>query len=398
MIRLVSLALAVAALLALGGCTPPGESPPTETPVALPQGAQPSVPALHEVYSDAFLVGAAINQAQLLDEDPRGNPLVEKHFNTITPENVMKWETIHPELDVYDFTLPDALVAYGEAHDLLVVGHALVWHEQTGAWAFEHPDGTPRTREELLALMEDHISTVVGRYKGRVHGWDVVNEALADDGSLRNTPWHRIIGDDFVEQAFRFAHAADPDAELYYNDYGLEQPEKRAGAVRLLQQLVDAGIPVAGVGVQTHMWMDWPSVAEMEAQIEDLAPFGQVMVTELDIGVLSDFPGRGSADISLRADGSPALDPYTEGLPDAIQQKLAERYAETFALFYKHRDVISRVTFWGVTDADSWRNGWPIAGRTNYPLLFDRTGAPKPAFDAVVAIAAEDSADDGASR
>lgn len=346
-------------------------------------------PALRDAYADAFLIGVALNEAQLRGADPRGSPIVEAQFNAITPENVMKWEAIHPARGVYDFELPDAFVAYGEAHDLFIVGHTLVWHEQTGGWAFEHPDGTPLSRDELLAVMEDHVSTVVGRYRGRVDGWDVVNEALADDGSLRDTPWRRIIGDDYVEHAFRFAHAADPDAELYYNDYGLEKPEKRAGAVRLMQRLVDAGVPVAGVGVQTHMWMDWPTVPEMEAQILDLAPFGDVMITELDIGVLKDFagPDDASADISARPEAVPGADPFTDGLPDRVQQELADRYAETFALFYRHRDKISRVTFWGVTDGDSWRNGWPFPGRTNYPLLFDRAGQPKPAFDAVIDVA-----------
>lgn len=219
----------------------------------------------------------------------------------------------------------------------------------------------------------------------------MVNEALADDGSLRDTPWLRIIGDDYVEHAFRFAHPADPDAELYYNDYGMENAEKRAGAVRLLQSLVDAGVPVAGVGAQTHMWMDWPLLADMEAQIVELAQFGPLMITELDIGVLKDFAGAddASADISARPEDVPGSDPYTAGLTDPVQQALADRYAETFRLFWRHRDTISRVTFWGVTDGDSWRNGWPFPGRTNYPLLFDRDGRTKPAFDAVMRVPTE---------
>ena len=348
-------------------------------------------PTLREAYADAFLVGVAINEAQARGQDARGNPIIEAHFNSLTPENVLKWESVHPERGVYDFDAADAFVAYGEANGQFIVGHALVWHEQTGGWVFEHPDGSPLSRDELLAVMEDHISTVVGRYRGRIDAWDVVNEALADDGSLRESKWLQIIGPDFVEHAFRFAHAADPDAELYYNDYGLEKPEKRAGAVRLLQRLVNAGVPLAGVGVQTHMWMDWPTVPEMEAQILDLAPFGPVMITELDIGVLKDFAGPDDATSEISARGAEVVgsDPYTDGLPADVQRQLAARYTESFALYYRLRDVISRVTFWGVTDGDSWRNGWPYPGRTNYPLLFDRDGQPKPAFDAVIGVAEE---------
>ncbi len=261
-----------------------------------------------------------------------------------------------------------------------MVGHTLVWHEQTGDWAFEHPDGTPLSRDELLAVMEDHISTVVGRYRGRVDGWDVVNEALADDGSLRDTPWLRIIGDDFVEHAFRFAHAADPDAELYYNDYGLERPEKRAGAVRLVRSLVEAGVPVAGVGVQTHMWMDWPTVAEMEAEIVELAQFG---ARHGDRARHRRAQGLRRAGRRLVATSRPARSrssaatPSPRACPDRVQQELADRYAETFALFYRHRDKISRVTFWGVTDGDSWRNGWPYPRPDQLPAAVRPHGRPE---------------------
>ncbi len=373
MIARTSLAATVCLLtVAAGaGCTPETENPTT---------------TLRDSYADAFLIGVALNDPQLRGEDPRGTPIVESQFNSITPENVMKWESIHPEADRYDFESADAFVAYGEANNMFIVGHTLVWHEQVGDWVFEHPDGTPRSRGELLAILEDHITTIVTRYRGRVNGWDVVNEALADDGSLRESPWSQIIGEDYIAHAFRFARAADPDAELYYNDYGLESAEKRAGAVRLLADLNDAGVAVDGIGVQTHMWMDWPAIDDIEQQIEELGRLTNVMVTELDIGVLKDFPDQGSADVSLRGDG-PGMNPYTEGLPDSVHTALADRYAAAFSVFHRHRDKITRVTFWGVTDGDSWRNNWVFPGRTNHPLLFDRNGSPKPAFNSVLEVA-----------
>ncbi|MEL7363447.1 MAG: endo-1,4-beta-xylanase, partial [Bacteroidota bacterium] len=373
----------VAALTMLVGCASPE---PAEPPVLLPPAAEASVPALQEVFGDAFLVGTALNSAQLADADPRGNPIVEHHFNAVTPENVMKWEVIHPEPGVYDFEEADAFVDYAEEHDLFVIGHTLVWHSQTPDWVFQDENGDPLTREALLARMKDHIDTVAGRYRGRVDGWDVVNEALNDEGGLRDSPWRQIIGDDYLEHAFRYAHEADPDAELYYNDYSLENAPRRDGAVRLVQGLLDAGIPVTGIGTQAHVNMEWPTPAQFDSTITAFAALGQVMVTELDITVLPGFDGGQSADVNLRADGTPEMNPYPDGLPEAMQFQLAARYAEIFEVFYRHRDAISRVTFWGVTDGDSWRNGWPIEGRTNYPLLFDREGATKPAFHAVVGL------------
>ena len=369
----------LAALLA-GGCAAPRG--------ASGRGAAAPGPSLREAYAGAFLIGAAINEDQIRGADPRGNAVVEAQFNTITPENAMKWGPLHPAEGVYDFSLADAYVAYGEAHGLFVVGHALVWHEQTGDWVFEHLDGTPLARDELLARMKDHIDTVVGRYRGRVGGWDVVNEALADDGSLRDTPWRGIIGDDYIEQAFRFAHAADPTAELYYNDYAIENPGKRAGAVRLVQGLRDAGAFVTGTGIQAHMTLRWPTPGALDSAIVDLARLGSVMITELDVTVLPGSQDDQSADIRRHEDDTPEMNPFPNGLPADMQQRLADRYAEVFSVLSRRRESVARVTFWGVTDGDSWLNGWPIAGRTNYPLLFDRAGRPKPAFGAAIRAAA----------
>jgi endo-1,4-beta-xylanase len=237
----------------------------------------------------------------------------------------------------------------------------------------------------LLARMSNHIHAVVGRYKGRIKGWDVVNEALNEEGTLRQSPWLKIIGEDYLVKAFEFAHAADPATELYYNDFSLENEPKREGAVRLVKKLQAAGVKIHGIGTQTHAKMDWPTPELVDDTLTAFGKLGvKVMITELDIDVLPARSRDRSADVSRRDTADPALNPYPNGLPEAMQQALAKRYGEIFAVYAKHADKISRVTFWGVTDGDSWLNNWPIRGRTSYPLLFDRNGQPKPAFDAVI--------------
>jgi endo-1,4-beta-xylanase len=276
-------------------------------------------------------------------------------------------------------------VAFGEKHKMFIVGHNLVWHSQTPAWVFKDDKDESLTREILLERLHDHIRTVVRRYKGRIGGWDVVNEALNDDGTLRKSQWLNIIGDDYIAKAFQFAHEADPAAELYYNDYSVENEPKRAGAVELVKKLKALGIPITAVGLQGHDKLDWPTAKQQADTIEAFAALGvKVCITELDVDVLPRRAPGNSADISATSTGGAGLNPYTEGLPDAVQQELARRYAELFDVFVKHRAAISRVTFWGVTDARSWLNNFPIRGRTNYPLLFDREGKPKAAFFAVL--------------
>jgi endo-1,4-beta-xylanase len=345
-------------------------------------------PSLKDVYHGAFLVGAAVNAAQFTGADARDAALIAAQFNSITPENVLKWEHVHPNPGVYDFDPPDRYVAFGEQHHMWIIGHTLIWHNQTPAWVFQDDHGQPVDRATLLERMHDHIRTVVGRYKGRINGWDVVNEALNEDGTLRQTPWLKIIGEDYIAKAFEFAHEADPRAELYYNDYSLENNAKRDGAVALIRKLQAAGVPVTGIGLQGHVKMDWPSAEQEDAAISAFAALGiKVNISELDVDVLPRATPKNGADVSLNVESQPALNPYVNGLPDNLQQALAERYADLFRVFLKHRADLGRVTFWGVTDGGSWLNDWPVRGRTNYPLLFDRHGQPKPAFEAVVRLA-----------
>ena len=348
-------------------------------------GCEAAEHTLKETFRNHFLIGAALNESQFTERNAAEAALIKKQFNSITPENVMKWRWIHPELDRFEFGPADRYVEFGEKNGMSVIGHALIWHEQTPRWVFEDNNGDPATRETLLARMSNHIHSVVGRYKGRVKGWDVVNEALNEDGSLRQTPWLKIIGEDYLVKAFEFAHAADPNAELYYNDFGNEDEPKRIGTIALLKKLNAAGAHITGVGIQQHAKMGWPSPKLLEDTIIAFSQLGlRVMITELDVDLLPAASRNRGADVSLRVGEDPKLNPYTNGLPDSVQQALAKRYGELFAVYVKHREHISRVTFWGVTDGDSWLNNWPVRGRTSYPLLFDRLCQPKPAFDAVV--------------
>jgi endo-1,4-beta-xylanase len=342
-------------------------------------------PALKDAFKGAFLVGTALAPQQFDETDARTVALIKQQFNAITPENVLKWEKVHPSPGVFDFTPSDHYVAFGERNGMFIVGHTLVWHSQTPRWVFEDAGGKPLTRSALLARMKDHIQRVMGRYKGRIKGWDVVNEALNEDGTMRQSPWFKIIGDDFVLKAFQFAHAVDPAAELYYNDYNLANPAKRDSAIALVRRIRAAGVPVAAIGTQDHHKMDWPSAALVDSMFNAFRAAGiHAAVTELDIDVLPRATQNNTADVALRAQMREKLDPYKAGLPDSVQQALAMRYGTLFAVYVKHRDIIDRITFWGASDGDSWLNGWPVRGRTNHPLLFDRDGKPKPAFDRVI--------------
>jgi endo-1,4-beta-xylanase len=328
--------------------------------------------ALKDVMPKGMVIGVAINQRQSDGVDTAAVDIITKQFNQISPENLLKFQLVHPAADRFAFEAQDRYVQFGLDRKMQVVGHTLVWHQQTPAWVFQGADGTPVDRETLLARMRDHIHTVVGRYKGKIHGWDVVNEAIDEDGALRKAPWRDGIGDDYVAKAFEFAREADTNAELYYNDYNLEKPAKRAGVIRLVKDLRARGLRVDGIGNQAHWRLETPTIAEIEEALVDLHSTGlKVMYTELDINLLPNA-GRGA---------DPAVaNPYTTGLPDEKQQELAKRYADIFGVIVKHRDSVSRVTFWGLSDADSWLN----RGRMNYPLLWDRQRQAKPAFQAVV--------------
>lgn len=344
-------------------------------------------PVLKNVFSQDFMIGAAVNTSHFSESSQNSNgeiQILKRHFNSITAENAMKWDALHPAPDRYVFDQADAFVKFGEKQGMFIIGHTLVWHSQAPSWLFQDAGGQPISRDGLLKRMREHIHQVMGRYKGKVRGWDVVNEALNDDGTLRRSPWLEIIGEDYITKAFQYAHEADPDAELYYNDYSLEGERKRLGAVKLLEKLQTAGVPITAVGLQGHYGLTYPSMSEIEKTIAAFASLKlKVMITELDVNVLP-TPGDGGADISARYAANPKWNPYTKGLPCEVDQQLAQRYADLFAVFLKRRQDITRITFWGISDGHSWLNHFPVGGRTNYPLLFDRNGNPKSAFRAVV--------------
>jgi len=351
------------------------------------QSDKNSQPVLKDVFQNDFYIGAALNVEQIYGKEPEAMDLVARHFNSITPENIMKWEEIHPEPERYNFEASDQYVAFGEKHNMHIIAHALVWFHQTPDWVFQDESGNPLSREALLERMKEHIFTVMGRYRGRIHGWDVVNEAIMKDGSFRKCKWLEIIGGDYVQKAFEFAREADPDAELYYNEYDYEFGPKTEGVIQLIRNLQSNGVRVDGVGIQGHWFLDYPKMDLLNSYIKELRKLGvKLMITELDVGVLPFYPVDSTIVplSSFDAEMQNKYNPYPDGLPDAVEKNLASRYAELFSYFRKDRDLFGRITFWAVHDGQSWRNYWPITGRSDYPMLFDRNCQPKPAFDAVV--------------
>jgi len=343
-------------------------------------------PSLADIYADSFRIGVALNANEIRGTNPQASRLIGAHFNALTAENDMKWERIQPEEGEFDFAISDALVERAQSQGAFIVGHTLLWHSQTPDWVFQDSAGQPASRALLLNRLQHHIETIVGRYKGRIQGWDVVNEALNEDGTWRDSPWYQIIGDDYIAKAFEYAHAADPAAALYYNDYNLYKAPKREAAIKLIKRLQSKGIPVGGIGIQGHYGIGYPPLDELEASIVAFGKLGiPVMFTELDISVLP-FPRQGQmgADISQNFELQAELNPYVDGLDDETSQALADSYVALFTMFLKHRDLINRVTLWNLTDASTWRNNWPMRGRTDYPVLFDRANDPKQAYRALV--------------
>lgn len=402
--------------------------------LAVTPGARSAdAPTLKDAYKDYFYVGVAINRtiatgaAVRADNVNRAAEQVEKdialarrQFNQIAPENDLKWALIHPRegADGYDFGPADAFVNFGLSNHMYIVGHTLVWHAQTPNWVFAGTNPPPAvtnaspsavtntnapgtnapgrgrigrgfgggfgrggyngpraSREELLERMRDHIHTVVGRYKGKVKVWDVVNEAIADGGTnlLRNSLWLQIIGPDFIAKAFEYAHEADPDAILRYNDYSLENPVKRGKLITLIKSLQEQHVPVMAIGSQTHVSVSSPSFEAEDAALTELEQLGlPIHITEFDVNSARGGQGNTGADVANNATTTQG------GLVDDANQRLANQYANLFRAFLKHRNSVKVVTFWGVNDGVSWRAG----GR---PLLFDADDQPKPAFDAVIA-------------
>jgi endo-1,4-beta-xylanase len=344
-----------------------------------------SEPTLKDALAGKFYMGAALNTGQINGTDVLSLNIVTKHFNSIVAENCMKSAVIQPVEGEFNFVLSDKFVEFGVKNNMHIIGHTLIWHSQAPKWFFTNEQGSTVSREVLIECMRNHINTVVGRYKGRVHGWDVVNEAIEDDGSWRKSKFYEIIGEEYVELAFKFASEADPDAALYYNDYSMASERRRNAVISMVKNLQAKGIKIDGIGMQGHLSMKYPPIDEYEKSIIAFSDLGlTVMITELDLTILPGPDRNLGADIAMRTEYEARINPYTGGLPDQVALEWNNRCADFFRLFLKHRDKISRVTTWGVTDNHSWKNNWPVRGRTDYPLLFDRNYKPKPVVEEII--------------
>lgn len=330
-------------------------------------------PGLKDYYRSFFPIGVAVSPAVLQGAE---GELVKREFNSITPENAMKMSTIHPQQARYNWKDADAIVDFAQANGIKVRGHNLCWHEQVPDWMFKNADGGQVSSGELLSRLHDHIFAVVSRYKGKIYAWDVVNEAIDDnpDRFMRNSRWYQICGEEFVAKAFEYAHEADPAALLFYNDYNTERPEKREKIYRLLKKLKAQHVPVNGIGLQGHWSLSEPSPALLQEAISRYASLGlDVQVTELDVSV---FPWEKERR-ELRPGEATAFTPLME-------QRQAQKYAEIFGILRQHRQQVTGVTFWNLSDQQSWLDDYPVKGRKNYPLLFDQYLQPKKAYHEVI--------------
>ncbi|GEL11427.1 endo-1,4-beta-xylanase [Flavobacterium glycines] len=336
--------------------------------------------SLKDAYKNDFYIGTALDINQIEEKDAKTTQLIAKEFNAITAENIMKSMFVHPEKNKFDFETADKFIAFGKKHKMFIHGHTLIWHSQLPKWFSEIKDSA-----EMNAALENHITTIVKKYKGKVDSWDVVNEAVNDDGTLRKSVFFKALGEDFIAKSFQLAAATDPKVDLYYNDYSMENPTKRAGVIRMVKKIQEKGIKIDGIGMQSHWHLNSPTIEEIEESILEYAKLGvKIAITELDVSVLPSPYGMQGAEVSQRFANNEKMNPYPKSLPDSMQVKLAQRYADIFKLFLKHKDKISRVTFWGVNDTQSWLNDFPIKGRTDYPLLFDANLQSKKAYYNVI--------------
>ena len=358
-------------------------------------GANQHIP-LKDLYADKFLVGnilsGGIEGDSLFRQDREELALLIGEYNCLTAENSMKMQYMQPEEGVFNFKSSDALMHIADKAGMEVVGHALVWHHQVPHWIFKDKKGDPVSREVLIQRMKDHILKVVTRYKGKIKFWDVVNEAVDlkyENGQqvafYRESPWYKIIGEDYIELAYRFAHEADPDALLLYNDYSMTDLVKTQFVADMVKDLKGKGIPIHGVGMQGHWHLEWPTESDLRKALDILSAVDvKISVSELDLRVLPHPKDTEmGADIRLNIKRMNQLDPYTDGIPKKILKKQAKKYASLFKIFLEYSDVIERVSFWGVVDHHSWLRDWPVKGRTVYPALFDRNYSPKPAYFAI---------------
>jgi len=338
---------------------------------------------LKDFFKNDFNVGVAIGSSVFEKNDKKVLSMVADEFNSITTENDLKWEPIHPKEDKWNWKVPDKFIRFGQEHNMHIQGHVLVWHSQVPNEIFLDDNGKQISKAGLTKRMDNHITTLMERYKGKIHSWDVVNESVTPEDGYRKSKWFEIMGPEFMEHAFHMAHEIDPACHLIYNDYGMDDAKRRDFIVELIRKYKRQGVPIHGIGLQGHLNLDTPDLTEWEKSIEAFAAEGmRVHITELDLDVLPYDWGR-TAEVSTNIKYKEKLNPYTKGLPEDVQDKFTKQYENIFKLFLKHRDKIDRVTFWGTSDASSWKNNFPVRGRTNYPLLWDRELNKKEAYFAI---------------
>ncbi|NQU85972.1 MAG: endo-1,4-beta-xylanase [Mariniphaga sp.] len=323
---------------------------------------------LNDYYKDYFLMGVAVSPRSLEGEQAE---LIKKNFNSLTAENVMKPAPIHPEENRYYWEDADKIVDFAEANGLKMRGHTLCWHNQTGAWMFVDSLGNPASKELALQRLKDHITTVVSHYKGRIYAWDVLNEVITDNDTakspLRQTQWLKICGEEYIAKIFQWAHEADPDAILVYNDYNTENPGKRDRIYTMVKGLLDEGVPVHAVGMQGHWEIGNPTEESLRATIDKFSSLGvELHITELDVSI---YEGR--------------ADTIGVGFTPEREQKQIDLYKMVFDVLREKKDVFTGVTFWNVSDRGSWRDRRSQQGKV-YPLLFDENNQPKKAYWEVV--------------
>ncbi len=328
---------------------------------------------LKDFYKNYFTMGVAVSEQSIKNE--KEVALILKQFTSITPENAMKMGPIHPQENEYNWKDADAIVNFAQAHHLKVRGHNLCWHQQTPTWFFKDSVGKLVTKEVLLQRLKNHITTVVKRYKGKIYAWDVVNEAIDDNplNFLRNSLFYQICGEDYIAKAFEYAHAADPDAILFYNDYNTERKEKTDRIYTLLKTLKEKGVPIDGIGLQGHWSLFEPSQNELEYTLQKFASlYLKIQITEMDVSVYKWEKEERKIMVG------------EEKLTSEKEQLQVEKYAMLFKVFRKFKNNITGVTFWNISDRTTWLDNYPVKGRKNYPLLFDTYLKPKKVFFEVV--------------
>lgn len=358
---------------------------------------------LAEAYADCWYTGVSVNQWEVsasddvLQHNYSGNVsndqtehwnMITRNFNWTVAENCMKCEVIHPEEDRYDFTLGDQFVNKAKAAGMKVLGHNLIWHSQCAPWFFVDGNGKLVSAEVLKARMKEHITSIVTHFKGRVDAWDVVNEAFEDDGSFRNSLFYQILGEEFLPLAFQYAHEADPDAELYYNDYSMNKATKVEAVCNFFRPLIEKGLPITAIGMQGHIILEDGGdeiVAQYAHSIETIAALGlRTGFSELDLSVLPNPFGFSGANVSDIFAYRPEMDPYREGLSETQSAAFDKFWIDFYTMLLNHKESIDRVTFWCTNDGNSWRNDFPIRGRMDYATLFGRDGKPKPVVQKLI--------------